>query len=141
MQSSCNSGHNLQNCFSSANAHPRILLTLPRFLFWEMSTGIGSNSSPLPLSPHDMRKVESGDKGKMADGTSKRKIKGNARRLKMSRGNGNYSTLGDCSLTNWICYEAVSGIYMFKRSRMALIIWHFQGLTRKLLSRCQLFQK
>lgn len=59
----------------------------------------------------------------------------------MSRGNGNYSTLRDCSLTNWICYETVLGIYIFKIYRMALIIWHFTGLTRKLLSRCQLFQK
>lgn len=36
-----------------------VLLTLPWFEFLEISTGIGSNSSSLPFSPHDMRKAES----------------------------------------------------------------------------------
>lgn len=35
------------------------LLILPWFVFLEISTGIGSNSSLLALSPHDIRKVGS----------------------------------------------------------------------------------
>lgn len=62
MQPSCNSGHKKQERelnFQISSAHLGILLTLPWFMFLEMTTGIGSNSSLLPLSPHDIRKVES----------------------------------------------------------------------------------
>lgn len=41
------------------SAHLGILVTLPWFGFLEMSTGIGSNSSSLPFSSHDMRRSES----------------------------------------------------------------------------------
>ena len=44
---------------AGVSAHLGILLTLPWLEFLEMSTGIGSNSSSLPFSPHDMRKAES----------------------------------------------------------------------------------
>lgn len=44
---------------ADVSAHLRILVTLPWFGFLEMSTGIGSNSSSLPFSSHDMRRSES----------------------------------------------------------------------------------
>lgn len=62
------------------SAHLGILLTLPWFEFLEMSTGIGSNSSPLPFSPHDMRKAESAVKVEGVKDGGGKEVKGSQRK-------------------------------------------------------------